>query len=249
MKKDRIFDGIADKFTKNIYGTTKGRLRHTLLCDVLTPFVSQNEKPLNILEIGGGTGVMSAHLASLGHNIVLTDASKEVLEQAKVSLDPFTNVEIRHQYLQEIKDIHDFDMVLCHAVLEWLEAPYEAITNLYNSMRKGATLSLSFFNQDANLFANAIYGNFDYIAKGMKAKKQVRLNPNQPLSAMKVVEFCESIGFNILDKSGVRCFHDYMRDISHQSAKYEDLLAVERQYHRQQPYLWLGKYFHLMLEK
>lgn len=251
MTKDRIFDGIADKFAKNIYGTTKGRLRHSLLCDVLTPFVNlnQTEKPLNILEIGGGTGVMSAHLASLGHNIVLTDASQDVLEQANELLAPFSNVVIRHQYLQEIKDIQNFDLVVCHAVLEWLEAPYEAINTLYNSMQKGARLSLSFFNQDANLFANAIYGNFDYIAKGMKAKKQVRLNPNQPLSAMKVVEYCESIGFSILDKSGVRCFHDYMRDISHQSAKYEDLLALERQYHRQQPYLWLGKYFHLMLEK
>lgn len=249
MTKDRIFDGIADKFAKNIYGTTKGRLRHTILCDILTPFVNQNELPLNILEIGGGTGVMSAHLATLGHHIVLTDASKDVLEQAKALLAPFSNVVVRHQYLQDIEDIQDFDMVICHAVLEWLEAPYDAITTLYNSMQTGARLSLSFFNQDANLFANAIYGNFDYIAKGMKAKKQVRLNPNQPLSAMKVVEFCESIGFSVLDKAGVRCFHDYMRDISHQHVKYEDLLALERQYHRQQPYLWLGKYFHMMLEK
>ncbi len=36
---------------------------------------------------------------------------------------------------------------------------------MYKNMKPGARLSLSFFNQDANLFANAIYGNFDYIAK------------------------------------------------------------------------------------
>ena len=116
-------------------------------------------------------------------------------------------------------------------------------------MKPGARLSLSFFNQDANLFANAIYGNFDYIAKGMKVKKQVRLNPKQPLSATRVVEHCESLGFKIIEKAGIRCFHDYMRDITHQSSKFDDLLALERQYHRQAPYLWLGKYFQLILEK
>lgn len=246
MKNDRIFDGIADTFSKNIYGTTKGRLRHTLLCDILAPVI---EKPMRVIEIGGGTGVMSAHLASLGHKVVLTDASKEVLAQAEHALGNNENVTIRHQYLQEVTDLAHFDLVLCHAVLEWLDAPFDAITLLYNKMREGTTLSLSFFNQDANLFANAIYGNFDYIAKGMKAKKQVRLNPKQPLSAIKVVAFCESLGFTVKDKAGIRCFHDYMRDISHQDSKYQELLSLERQYCRQEPYMWLGKYFHLTLVK
>ena len=200
MNNDRIFDGIAEKFSSNIYGTTKGKLRHTLLCDVLEPYLTT---PVRAIEIGGGTGVMTAHIASKGHSVVL----------------------------------------------EWLGAPFNAIDFMYKNMKPGARLSLSFFNQDANLFANAIYGNFDYIAKGMKVKKQVRLNPKQPLSATRVVEHCESLGFKVIEKAGIRCFHDYMRDITHQSSKFDDLLALERQYHRQAPYLWLGKYFQLILEK
>ncbi len=246
MINDRIFDGIADKFSHNIYGTTKGRLRHTLLCDVLTPYVSN---PSRVIELGGGTGVMSAYLAELGHDVVLTDASQDVLDQARALLKPFKNVTIRQQYLQEVDDLEDFDVVLCHAVLEWLDNPLEAIQLLHKQMKKEAILSLSFFNQDANLFANAIYGNFDYIAKGMKAKKQVRLNPKQPISAMKVVEYCLSLGFTIHESAGIRCFHDYLRDVSHQESKYEDLLALERQYHKKEPYKWLGKYFQLILEK
>ncbi|BFT30274.1 tRNA uridine 5-oxyacetic acid(34) methyltransferase CmoM [Alteromonas sp. D210916BOD_24] len=246
MINDRIFDGIAEKFAHNIYGTTKGRLRHTLLCDVLSPYIAT---PLRAIEIGGGTGVMSAHLASLGHKVVLTDASQDVLKQARELLQSFPNVEIRHQYLQEVGDLDQFDIVLCHAVLEWLDNPFEAIQHFHQQMKEGAILSLSFFNQDANLFANAIYGNFDYIAKGLKVKKQVRLNPKQPLSAMKVVEFCKALGFTVRESAGIRCFHDYMRDVSHQASKYDELLALERQYHKQPPYMWLGKYFHLILEK
>ena len=246
MNNDRIFDGIAEKFSNNIYGTTKGKLRHTLLCDVLSPYVA---KPLRALEIGGGTGVMTAHLASMGHTVTLTDASKDVLEQATSVLNGLDNITIRQQYLQAIEDLADYDLVVCHAVLEWLDAPFDAIDYIFNNMKSGACLSLSFFNQDANLFANAIYGNFDYIAKGMKVKKQVRLNPKQPLTAMRVVEHCETLGFKVLEKAGIRCFHDYMRDVSHQSSKFDELLALERQYHKTAPYMWLGKYFHLVMKK
>ena len=251
MNNDRIFDGIAEKFSNNIYGTTKGKLRHTLLCDVLAPYL---EKPLRAIEIGGGTGVMTAHIASLGHSVVLTDASKDVLTQASSLFESMSSINgdditVRHQFLQSIEDLAEFDLIVCHAVLEWLDAPFDAIDFIHQNMKKGARLSLSFFNQDANLFANAIYGNFDYIAKGMKVKKQVRLNPKQPLSAMRVVEHCESLGFAVLDKAGIRCFHDYMRDVTHQNSKFDDLLALERQYHKKAPYMWLGKYFQLILEK
>ncbi len=246
MDKDRIFDGIAHKFSHNIYGTTKGKLRHTLLCDLMAPFLTEHRR---VIEIGGGTGLMSAHMASLGHDVVLTDGSKDVLAQAKAVLSDFPEVEIRHQYLQQLEDLHDFDFVVCHAVLEWLDSPYDAINMLYNKMKQGALLSLSFFNQDANLFANAVYGNFDYIAKGFKVKKQVRLNPKQPLRPERVIAHCESLGFKVHEKAGIRCFHDYMRDLTHQESKYDDLLALEKQYCKIAPYLWLGKYFHLILEK
>jgi S-adenosylmethionine-dependent methyltransferase len=252
MNEDHIFDGIADKFAKNIYGTTKGKLRHTLLCDVLDSHLPVNG---SVLEIGGGTGVMAVHLASMGHSVVLTDASNDVLQQAKELLSHSNNyaisdnIEIRQEFLQDITDVKRFNFIICHAVLEWLDSPYEALSSIYNRMAPGAIMSLSFFNQDANLFANAIYGNFDYIDKGMKAKKQVRLNPKQPLSALKVLNYCDSLGFTVLDKAGIRCFHDYMRDISHQTTKYNDLLALERKYHRTEPYMWLGKYFQLILRK
>jgi len=107
MIDDHIFDGIADKFAKNIYGTTKGKLRHTLLCDVLDSHLTANS---TVLEIGGGTGVMAAHLAALGHSVVLTDASNDVLQQAADLLSQSSNeairdnIEIRQEFLQEITD-------------------------------------------------------------------------------------------------------------------------------------------------
>lgn len=246
MSKDQIFDGIAAKFANNIYGTSKGQLRHILLCDALAPYIST---PKSILEIGGGTGVMAAHLSSLGHSVTLTDASEEVLCHAKENLADCPKVEIRHQFLISIEDINDYELIVCHAVLEWLDEPYAALQFIYDNMRPGTQLSLSFFNRDAALFGNAIYGNFDYIARDMKVKNQVRLNPKQALPAKTVSDFCESIGFTVLSKAGIRCFHDYLKNPSHQTSLFEPLLALERQYNKTEPFMWLGKYFHLVLAK
>jgi S-adenosylmethionine-dependent methyltransferase len=114
----------------------------------------------------------------------------------------------------------------------------------------GGHLSLSFFNKDALTFGNLIYGNFDYVKKGLKVKKKVRLNPQQPLSVQPVLSFINSLNnIEIIHQAGIRCIHDYMRDLSHQTTHYEALLDAEITYSTQPPYMWLGKYFHLVLRK
>lgn len=239
--QDHSFDGIAGKFAKNIYGTTKGALRHQLLCDALDELLP--DKPLNIIELGGGTGVMSAYLANKGHAVTLTDVSSDILALADVP-DSVTRYQAD---LQSITNLAEYDVVLCHAVLEWLADPRAALAHMATHMRPGSLLSLTFFNKDAALFGNAVYGNFDYIARGMKVKNQVRLNPQQPLSVPTVTEWVESLGFDVLASRGIRCFHDYLRDKQVASSDYEALLALERQYNQHTPFKWLGKYYHLWL--
>ncbi len=63
-KTDHGFDGISDKFARNIYGTTKGTLRHTLLCyhlqqlGILPELCSEHSsaKTLRVLDAGCGLG-------------------------------------------------------------------------------------------------------------------------------------------------------------------------------------------------
>ncbi|WP_018981686.1 methyltransferase domain-containing protein [Salinimonas chungwhensis] len=244
---DQYFDGIADKFVRNIYGTTKGKLRHLLLLDALAPYLSG--PPQSVIEIGGGTGIMTKALADQGHNVTLTDASTEILALAREFLSDTSGIDIKHSRLQELSTLHHYDLVVCHAVLEWLADPFEALSILAEKIPSGGRLSLSFFNRDAALFTNAVYGNFDYIARGMKVKKQVRLNPTNSLRPAEVIEFTERHGFRILSKTGIRCFHDYMHNKPDTEEVFAQLLTLERQYCDVEPFCWLGKYFHLMLEK
>ncbi|NVK56061.1 MAG: methyltransferase domain-containing protein [Alteromonadaceae bacterium] len=244
--KDQSFDGLAQKFDRNIYGTTKGRLRHELLCAALSEHLAPLG-PQNIIELGGGTGVMADYLAAAGHQLTLTDISADILSLARQKLPH--SITVRQADLFSINNLADYDVLVCHAVLEWLAKPYEALAHIATQMRPGTCLSLSFFNRDAAIFGNALYGNFDYIARDLKVKKQVRLNPQQPLSPKDVLTEVEKLGFRVEGMRGIRCFHDYLREREMATSHYQQLLELERRYHQQAPYMWLGKYFYLWLVK
>lgn len=244
---DQYFDGIADKFARNIYGTTKGRLRHILLLDAMQPFLQARRH--QIIELGGGTGILTKALVEQGHHVTLTDASEQVLELARELLAPYPDVNVWQVPLQDVEHLSSYSMVICHAVLEWLAEPFEALTHISEKMAPGSLLSLSFFNRDAALFGNAVYGNFAYIAKGLKVKNQVRLNPDNALRPAQVIDYLRALGFTIEAKAGIRCFHDYMNDKPQSDDKFAELLDAERQYGKQEPFCWLGKYFYLMLRK
>jgi S-adenosylmethionine-dependent methyltransferase len=246
---DTNFDGIATKFDNNIYGTTKGRLRNALLIEQLQGWLPKAEDT-QVLDLGGGTGEMSKFLLEQGYSVVLNDISEESLTLAGQRLSEFDKLTLNHGdllgKLEGYSPRLTSDLVICHAVLEWTIKPQHVIQNLSKLVKPNGILSLSFFNRDAALFANAIYGNFDYIASDLKAPKQVKLNPQNPQKPNQVIKWLTESNFAIEQTSGVRCVHDYMRDLNHQQQKYNDLLSLETQLAYQEPYKWLGRYFHII---
>ncbi|MGQ8363897.1 methyltransferase domain-containing protein [Glaciecola sp. 1036] len=240
------FDGIANKFDKNIYGTSKGKIRHALLLHYLDGILNGSSK--SVLDLGGGTGMMSYEFAQKGHQVTLVDVSADVLDIAKQRLADFPSTNIQQQPIEEYDQ--PSDIILCHAVLEWLDNPYDAISHMVNLLPSGGFLSLSFFNYHAMLFNNILYRNFDYIKKGMKVKNQVRLNPKQPLKPEIVMEFIKGLkNIKIVKTAGIRCFHDYIFDKGAKETDFEEILALEKQYGESMPYQYLGKYFYCLLQK
>lgn len=247
---DRNFDGIADKFQKNIYGSTKGRLRHELLLAHLNQHTNLESDLLSVLDAGGGTGVMTESLIEMGHKVTLTDISDEALGQAKVRIKPAvqSQLEFIHGDILSLHESQQYDLVICHAVLEWVNDWQAVINKLLALVKPKGMLSLSFFNRDAQLFGNMCYGNFDYVEQGMQVKNRVRLTPNKPIKPKDVLNFLYSKPLEIKHQAGIRCFHDYMRDLDKQEKHYAQLKALELEYGSQEPYKWLGKYFHVLME-
>ncbi|WP_299071491.1 methyltransferase domain-containing protein [uncultured Paraglaciecola sp.] len=248
--QDQNFDAFADKFEKNIYGSTKGQLRHELLLHHLQEYTLEQGKPLDILDAGGGTGVMTKALLELGHNVTLTDISGEVLELARQKLGKDSHLEILHRDILSLSTDKQYDLVLCHAVLEWIQDPIEVIKKLLASVKPGGHLSLSFFNYDAQLFGNMLYGNFDYVEQGMATKKNiVRLSPNNPQKPKVILSELDALPVNIIKRVGIRCFHDYLKQPEKQLSDYQQLKQLEIKYGSTEPYLWLGKYFLIVAQK
>ena len=251
QKTDRSFDGIAAKFAHNIYSSTKGKLRQFVLLRDLAE-LTLLQQPCQILDVGAGQGQLALALAAQGHSVHLTDISAEMLQLAQqhAQQQGADNVSFQQIGLAELAATQQqqYQLVLCHAMLEWLAQPELAIAQLRQLVAPGGVLSLMFYNKDAKRFGNILFGNFDYVAADFQVKKKVSLNPQHPLVPADVMQWCQQAGFLMLAKTGVRCFHDYLRDRSQQQSHFEQLLALELQYNRTEPYASLGRYQHLLLQ-
>ncbi|MDM7861034.1 methyltransferase domain-containing protein [Alteromonas sp. ASW11-36] len=246
-KSDQSFDGIANKFERNIYGSSKGKIRSAVLAAHLRPFLD-SPKPLDVIDVGGGTGEMAAFALNAGHRVLLNDISADAIALAKAKHAGSTRIAFAVGDLQALQSA-PVDRVFCHAVLEWCAKPFSVIDKCISLLKSDGVLSLSFFNHNAALFSNALYGNFDLIEQGLVTKNRVRLNPNNPQKPEAIINYLQSQGLSIELTAGVRCFHDYMRDRDHWESKYNDILAMELAYSTQDPFKWLGRYFHVIAKR
>lgn len=246
---DQNFDVIADKFENNIYGTSKGQLRHELLMHYLVKYLDFPSPHQRVLDAGGGTGEMSNEMLQLGCEVTLADISAEALQLAQSKCNQHPALHIVKADILSLPEDRLYDVVICHAVLEWLSDPYPVIEKLLRLTAPGGHLSLSFFNKDAQRFGNLLYGNFDYVQQGMKVKNKVRLSPNYPLYPKDVIAYLHTKAVDIVSLSGLRCFHDYLHNRSMQISHFEQLKQAEIDYGSSEPYMWLGKYFHIMVKK
>ncbi|MCC2615517.1 methyltransferase domain-containing protein [Aestuariibacter halophilus] len=247
--QDHSFDALAQKFETNIYGTSKGQLRHQLLLSYLDEHCDIRHHPRTALDIGGGTGVMTADLARFGHTVTLNDVSADVLALARDKLTGVDNVAFHHGPWQHYSPPEPVDLILSHAVMEWLAEPLEAIGQWVDWLAVDGYLSLSFFNLTAKRYANLLYGNFDYVEAGMPTKNTVRMNPTNAVDPLAVIDYLGSQPVTIVHQAGIRCIHDYMSVKDRQECDFDKLVTMERKYGRQEPYQWLGKYYHIIVQR
>jgi len=247
---DRNFDDIADKFSRNIYGTTKGMLRQAILWQDLDRLLATMPASLRVLDAGGGEGLTALRFAKLGHQVVLCDVSAEMISRA-TSHAIEHNLRERMQFIQSAaQDMQQHlespvDLLLFHAVLEWVADPRAVLESLWHCVKPGGALSLMFYNTNGLLMHNMLVGNFSYVEQGMPKKKKRTLSPDNPLQPEQVYHWLEQIGWTITGKTGVRVFHDYLRDKQHQRTHFDDILELETRYCRQEPYISLGRYIHV----
>jgi len=256
--QDRNFDGLAEHFKKKIYGSSKGEIRLQLLWEDLEDNLLNNLQDaarLSVLDVGGGIGQISAKLANEGHKVTVTDVSRDMLELAQEHFSAENvspeNYELKNialnQLSQEITE--PSDLVMFHAVLEWLADPHSGLKCTMDKVAEGGHLSLMFYNKHSVIMKNLLKGNFRKVVSNDFIGERGGLTPISPLDPVDVYGWLEAAGFNIISKTGIRVVNDYLNRDLQASRSYEDILHMEKLLCRQEPYLSLGRYIHVIAQK
>ena len=252
MSKDTNFDDLAEHFEKRIYGSRKGKIRLAVLeRDLRIHIPNLESSHLQILDIGAGLAQMGIQLAQMGHHVCINDISANMLALAKKQAEQHhisKQITWHHGPLQSLSESH-YDVILCHAVLEWLHEPKQLFEKLSALASVNTVVSLMFYNFDALVFHNLIRGNFKKVNNSDFSGMKGGLTPPNPLKPSWVEDNLQTHGFEVFYKSGVRVFSDYVGVKHGGNAHDEDVLKMELEYSSQLPYLNLGRYIHYLCRR
>lgn len=174
------------------------------------------------------------------------DKYKPQTYQQQSSRHPITWLVGAYQSL-EAQLTGSYDLILCHAVLEWLDNPKQIMAFFRRWLSDTGYLSLCFYNPVSFVYRNLIMGNFNLLNNpNYTADNKKSLTPNHPVAFDEVVNWLDNINFNINTVSGLRVFHDYapLKRGGHQNPA--DVIEMEVRYSSQEPYKWLGRYLHIV---
>ena len=260
MNQDRNFDDISAHFEKKIYGGLKGEIRLAVLRHDIFGWVKSwqqtHTRPLRVLDVGAGLAQISIELAKDGHDVTINDISANMLEIAKQNAgEAAQNITWHTCPYQQLDDklTGKYDLILCHAVLEWLAEP-KLIMDFFDrwlvddSAEKGV-LSLCFYNPASFVYRNLVMGNFNLLHnKDFKADNG-SLTPNHPVAKDEVLAWINDHHYQILHTSGLRVFHDYSPLKRGGHTNPQAVIDMEVAYSGQDPYKWLGRYLHFLVSK
>jgi S-adenosylmethionine-dependent methyltransferase len=242
--KDRHFDELATRFAARIYGGSKGAIRLAVLQADLLEVLPQ--RPLRVLDIGAGLGHMALWLAQCGHQVTLAEPALPMLDGARERFVEAgmsaTFIQASWQQLPALLQ-QPYDLVLCHAVLEWLAEPHAILPVLHQLTATDGWLSLAFYNRDALVYRNLLKGHFRKLRENLMAGEKQSLTPQTPLDPRELAAQLEG-QWQVENQSGVRVFHDYMPAPFQGRADIPDLIEMELAYRRHPAFAGLGRYLH-----
>ncbi|MFF8928656.1 class I SAM-dependent methyltransferase [Streptomyces longwoodensis] len=210
---------------------------------------------LRVLDVGMGQGTQALRLARLGHQVtgLEQDATMIAAARAALSGEP-EGIRERMRIIEgdgRETGAHflpgSFDVVLCHGVLMYLQAPDALLAGLARVLAPGGLLSLLVRNGDALAMRAGLSGDwagalgaFDDVSYRNRLGVDARADRRAALT-----DTLAGIGTPLHAWYGVRVFTDTAPDGTEPPADLETLLAAEERAGKTDPYRGVAALLHL----
>ena len=213
---NRRYDSLAgdydDSFQSGFRENTQNEIVFSTLKELL-----QDEK-CRILDAGGGTGFYSMPFAAVGHEIVILDLSKEMLDVARSKADKLglSNQVKTVSGDMENLDFPDasFDVILCHLALCHVKHPNRVLKGFRRVLKKGGIVSLIAENKMFFSVSEAFKGNIREATERLRKEPLFvafgRLGKIRTFDREELLTLVEQTGFEPIRILGLRVISDYM---------------------------------------
>ncbi|GAA4218718.1 methyltransferase domain-containing protein [Actinocatenispora rupis] len=143
-----------------------GTARTAVVWQVLRAELARRDgAPLSVVDVGGGTGGFAVPLAQSGHRVTVVDASPDALAaltRRAADAGVADRVDAQQGDASDLPSLvppGSVDVVLCHSLLEVVDAPEWVASALAGALRPGGAASVLVANRAAAVLSRAVGGH------------------------------------------------------------------------------------------
>lgn len=147
-------------------GTVRPTAVVSAVASLATELSADLGRPLDVLDLGGGTGGVAVPLGEAGHHVTVVDPSPDALaalrrraHESRIE-DHVVGIQGDGDSLGAVLGDRQVDLVCCHGTLEVVDDPAATLAAAAAALRPGGRLSLLVSGRLAVVFAKAIAGEF-----------------------------------------------------------------------------------------
>lgn len=208
-------------------------------------------RPLQVLDLGGGTGGLSVPLAEHGHLVTVVDPSPDALaaldrRSAEAGVrGRIVALQGDATTLEQVCPDLQADLVCCHGVLEFVDDPDTAVAAIAGALAPGGLLSIVGAQRLGAVVARALAGRFAQ-ARHALSSPDGRWGDADPLprrfDAAAVETMLTRAGLRVVELAGVRVFSDLVPSgFVDTETDRTALLALEREVATHPDFAFLGQ--------
>lgn len=252
----REIETTADTFAR-YQQSAAGRLRYELAWQNLEN-LHDLSRPLRVLDAAGGNGMNTEFLLRQGHTGTLLDSDPEMLQQAHQRLAELNLLE-RCQLVEgtleriaELLPAEQFDLILCHHVLEYTDHSLHILKALRELAAPAGELSLITLNPVSEVIRAIIFQQDPALARSKltdlsydaKWFGQATLYPLE-----QIIAGAEQSGWSLRDFRAIRVLADYIPEEELTSDREQEVIRLEKELASLEPYRRFGRYIQFCFQK